>query len=198
MGTVCPDCGVEYKQLGKHLTGNCSIDIDTELIDSFLIGDGTLDNGGSGNYRLTVSTTERKYVKYVEDKLDWLHLSTKSYESEDKKKLYNIRTICSSVLTKQYKRWYPNGNKRIPEDFKVTPFSLKQWYCADGHLKDNSTNPRFSIGLKNESNRREFIENIFPFEASYVGYEICFKTRDTEKIKDYMGSPPPGFEYKWP
>jgi hypothetical protein len=199
MTTECPDCEQEYSQLGKHLTGQCSVSIDTELIDALLIGDGTLDNGGNTNYRLTVTTTEPEYAKHIEELLGWLHTSTRSTTYDDvRKEVYRVRTHCLSDITTEYKRWYPNGDKRIPDDFTITPFTLKHWYCADGHLKDNSSNPRFSIGCKFENDRRTFVEELFPFPATYVGYEICFKTADTEKIANYMGNPLPGFRYKWP
>jgi hypothetical protein len=29
-------------------------------------------------------------------------------------------------------RWYPQGIKIIPKDFKITPLSLYHWYIGDG------------------------------------------------------------------
>lgn len=196
--TACPECGKEYQQLGKHATGDCNLSIpDMELFDALLVGDGTLDNGGSGNYRLTVSTVKEEYARHLEDLLSWMHLSTRVSEFDDRQDLYIVRTIAIPEITEQYERWYPNGEKRIPDDFNITPTTLKHWYAADGHLKTENPNPRVSIGSAKEMDRSAEIEEIFPFPVSYVGYEICFRTKDTEKVLSYMGDPPPGFEYKW-
>jgi hypothetical protein len=202
MSTVCPDCGDEFESLGKHLRWSCSVRVDdVETIDALLIGDGTLDNGNSGNYRLTVDTTTKEYVSVIEEMLGWLHNTTKKYDPQQDgwKEKYQVRTHCLESITEQYDRWYPNGEKRIPDDMKITPKIMKHWYCADGNLKENSAgNYRISIGSKSWMDEAKRIESLFPFSASYAGYEICFPVSETEEIVEYMGEPPAGFEYKWP
>lgn len=198
--TVCPDCGESFQKLGKHLTGGCSVSVDREMVDALIVGDGTMDNGGSGNYRLTFTTVNERYADVVAEMLGPLYQTTKSsrHEVEDRQILYSVRSICCDEMTEQYERWYPDGSRRIPDDFEITPMVMNHWYCSDGHLKTENKNPRLSIGCSYEQDRRSFVEGLFPFPTSYVGYEICFPTAITDEIVDYMGDPIPGFEYKWP
>lgn len=198
--TTCPSCSNEYQSLGRHLTGDCTVTPDSdlqELLDGLIIGDGTIGNGGSGNYRLTVTTTEYEYALHLRDILGWIFKKIQHIPFDYKKDQYHVRTICHDYFTKQRERWYPEGTKKIPDDFEVTPTTMKHWVCADGNFSSTTGGKRYKIGNSMEQNRREWIEQLFPFPATYIGYEICFKVSDTDDIKEYMGNPPPGFEYKW-
>lgn len=108
--------------------------------------------------------------------------------------------------------WYTTGEKVWPcDEINLTPKILKHLYIGDGHYSVNSDSQRISIATSHIEGRKESIANMF----SRVGFPVenfyqqqitqdCKKTAMTftesmsVEMFEYMGSPPPGFKYKWP
>ncbi len=123
------------------------------------------------------------------------------YERRD---LYLMRTRSLPCLN-QFCSWYDNGEKRFPDNLNLTPMALKMWYVCDGTKKvdDDLTNgsPRLSIGCSNENDRQEYINNLFDdigVSPTWAEHYFTFRCEDSSELWEYMGTPVPGFEYKWP
>lgn len=43
-----------------------------------------------------------------------------------------LGTYSSPFLSDQYKRWYPDGKKRVPDDLELTPRVCSNWFIGDG------------------------------------------------------------------
>jgi len=111
--------------------------------------------------------------------------------------------------------WYSSGKKVFPENIELTPTVLKMWYVSDGSHDNRKSHNRIEIAMNNEIDRRDNIEQLFEhvgFEISnwsireitsgkYEGSKICeaqFTVDESQRLFEYMGEPPAGFEYKWP
>lgn len=48
--------------------------------------------------------------------------------------MWQLRSRRSRFLTKLYSRWYTDGKKSVPSDFRLTKESALHWYIGDGSL----------------------------------------------------------------
>lgn len=127
---------------------------------------------------------------------------------------YLFRTVNHPEL-KSFKDWYSSGSKRYPNNLKLTPLITKHWYCGDGYYDTHGGNRNISIGCTNESDNKENVEKLFEdiglvvsnWKESYSNTDrytehenvsLYLDVKNTQKLFDYMGPPPEGFEYKWP
>jgi hypothetical protein len=101
----------------------------------------------------------------------------------------------------ELRQWYESGKKRFPDDLSLTPQLTKLWYASDGYLDVGQWGrPRLEIKARNENDRTEFLLDLFRehgFDPLYIRNEIRFTCDETEQLIEWMGEPPPGFEYKW-
>jgi len=124
--------------------------VQEEVIDGVMLGDGHIT-------RSRASTDKSCFVLMLggTEHIDWL-LSVKSSLvslfpdcippkvkvgsgfSNGKLRTYSyLRTLSSDYFGAQRRRWYEgngNGNKVIPQDLKLTPAVLGNWYMGDGSL----------------------------------------------------------------
>jgi len=126
-----------------------------EILIGSLLGDGTIKLG-SLNCSF-VKKQCKKYKVYVDWHLDKLSLySSKIHEIHSDDKLicqngiiehiktenrligYRFYTHQHPVFTKFRNKWYPEGNKIIPTDLKLTPLSIAIWFCDDGNNSFNN------------------------------------------------------------
>jgi hypothetical protein len=57
------------------------------------------------------------------------------------------------------------------------------------------------IKATNEADRAEYLQQLFTengFEPHFTRTELQFTTGETKQFLEWIGSPPPGFGYKWP
>lgn len=129
-------------------------DIQLDVINGSLLGDGSIELGNYGQARFC--KTQRSVVK---DYLDWHDSILFPYSSSllyrersgightasgkiirDNTKVcksYEYRTICHSRFTNIHKRWYVlegNGRytKRVPDDITLNPRTVAVWFADDG------------------------------------------------------------------
>jgi len=132
-------------------------------------------------------------------------------KAEDYSDKYSLRTRNLEQL-EELSDWYSSGKKVFPEDLELTPTILKHWYVCDGHysLKEESVRGNIVLSMNNERDNKEKIEKYFDdigvevgrwreYDAGdYIDCSAVFHADETERLFEYMGSPLPGFEYKWP
>jgi hypothetical protein len=75
------------------------------------------------------------------------------------------------------------------------------WYACDGHLAvEDGANPRVMFKATNEADRPEFLRSLFDaagFDVGFSRYAVQVPYDETVRLIEWMGEPPPGFEYKW-
>jgi hypothetical protein len=108
------------------------------------------------------------------------------------------------------REWYSSGEKVFPE-IELTSTILKYWYCCDGYYDDSDGKNRIVLSLSNEIGNEEKIGTILN-SAGITEYHWRVQEREDRSVSasvvltneqslstfEYMGSPPPGFDYKWP
>jgi hypothetical protein len=222
----CNSCGDTYKRIGSHwVQSDCDYpkisEYIAEVITGLLMGDGSLSNR-EGNPTLVCQCTEVKYLEYLnsifgdlssgpprlhvtgdellEQNGEFLGATDESEYSDQ----YRWQTRRNPNLSK-FSHWY-DGSKNWPNDIYLTPTVLKHWYIGDGNYNYHGTNDYISIGVNNERNNVDKINNMFKrsslpkpnrWNESIDKVEIVWNKHESKELLDYMGSPICGYEYKW-
>lgn len=222
---VCDDCGGSYQVISTHWTrGDCaprSIDARTaQTIVGMVLGDGHIESSGT-KARFVSEMTNRRFVEWLYDELGWLttqvvRSKTASemydkehtrdfYESDNPKfrPVYRVATLSHPELN-QLDAMYDDNGKAFPDDMLLTPQVARMWYVGDGTLMHGTTNSNSAIQIEAQDHVNagcaDAIVSAFEdvgFDVSVSGGSLALPTGQTEAFFDWIGSPPPGFEYKW-
>lgn len=208
------DC--KYQDLSEH---------QHKVITGFLMGDGSLSSKNKNPYVQTGMTT-KDYLIYLSEEIlpvcsgdvnmgrTAAECAQRDRESgfrpnakeEEYSDMYRWNTMCHPEL-KRYESWYRTGEKAFPENIELTPTVLKHWFVCDGYL----ANGKYAgISLNNEGDNEKKITDMFnragltDFFWSGPNLDkgdfrafVRFRAEGTENFFDYIGSPLPGFAYKW-
>lgn len=207
---VCPSCGGYYKGLSLHWKqSDCSYPtLDCRQEDIFtglLMGDACCSPNVDA--RLVMTTLE--FLKWVSEEFP---LITNDVTLDEKgealmkrnPEMYNNTPQDKHRLgfkpvpdIRRYESWYSTGQKRFPDDLELNPLICKTWYCCDGSLR-GGRGVRFSVA--NESDRKGYIKSLFSdigFSVTWNGYSVDVPVNESKDFLHWMGTPLPGFEYKW-
>lgn len=114
--------------------------------------------------------------------------------------MYTVRSRAHPLFTR-LREWYDGSTKHIPEPLDLTSRIAKFWYVSDGYLDvDRDRTPRAAIRNRTDSDRSDFLLRLFRdhgFDPAFRRGTIRFSRRETPGFLDWLGPPPPGFEYKW-
>lgn len=225
--TECKNCGEDYKQLGLHWRGEkCDYPSlsqeKKEILTGLLMGDGCVSKNAETAH-MVVMMTNREFLEHIDERMGYLTTGVKldrtaeeqeemaqkggngfASDNPDFSPLYKL-TFRTHTFFNTLNEWYSTGEKVWPPDVTITPLLLKMLYVCDGNIhKDKRTagsRPTIGITASNEQENSEKIADIFHragFEMYWSGDCISVTTDESQAMWRYMGSPPPGFEYKWP
>jgi hypothetical protein len=217
----CPYCGQWYEVVASHWTrSSCQYPPYTErkqeILTGMMLGDGSMN---SEDGRFQCKMTNKTFIEWLTKQFGWLahgvlkgrtakesaknlregvlNRDTDGKNCQDK---YRFQTVPHPAL-QEFSDWYDDdGNIHFPTDLSLTPLSLKLWYVSDGGLVWGNKNPYIQFGSVNEKERPEAIISMLNgcgFDVSQSGKMFRLPTAQTKDFLDYIGSPPPGFEYKW-
>lgn len=228
-----PECDGVFEHLGTHWRYNSEhrpeiTDRQHEILTGLLMGDGCVEvNEEKWNPQFCCNMTTRPFLEWLKGELAPLSKDVKFKASaemlaaESKKRgcvvnedkyrdQYRLRTFVHPGF-EEYRNWSSEGEKKYPEDLKLTPLILKVWFCGDGTSYDNKTKPpSIELSCANEYNRAEFVKSLFGFldvdptirknikNDGGLDMKLYFDSKDSEILYDYMEDPLPGFKYKWP
>jgi hypothetical protein len=107
-----------------------------EVFDGLLLSDGCLGIKSRISARLTFGF---KFIETLEAIRNELKSITFSNINIDKKTgCYHFKSKYYHDLLKENKRWYFNGNKKVPRNIIITEKSCYWWFIGDGYnLRDN-------------------------------------------------------------
>lgn len=193
-----------------------------EILIGLLMGDGDIHGQNDPNPLFRVRMTTHEFLLYLDEHLgvlstgvfldrDAVYQYRQATESSNEKfevtnremynDLYGLRTRSHPQLH-ELKQWYETGQKRFPSDLTLTSTMAKMWYVCDGWLaKETDQRPRAMIKAVNEADRAKYLQQLFiehGFNPHFTRTELQFTVDETEEFLKWLGSPPPGFEYKWP
>lgn len=225
--TECPTCGEEFQRLGTHWNYNEShrpafTEEQHEILTGLLMGDGTIYKKSpdhTPNFRVSLIVPE--YLQWLDQTLGCLSTGVRlkstaeqscgscnlsdNEDASDYSDVYRVATRSHPEL-ERYQDWYSTGEKVFPKDIRLTPTILTHWYISDGNWRDN----RIRIGMSNEINHRDRIEQLFEMidlpvsrwdisERNDSSMRCCavFNKATAEQMFEYMNDAPAGFEYKF-
>lgn len=205
----------ELKQIDKDLENN---ERKKEILIGLLMGDATISKTVDGKRNnLEVEMANEQFLEWLSKQLGCLvsqfgqsrtveQLAAKNrrhghtVNEENISEEYIVSTVTTDFTTKLRDKWYPNGEKRFPDDLNLTPEITRMWYVCDGSLVKNEY---AVIYANNEINRQDYMESLFddtPFNPSFNytgGGGLQFKKKETPEFLEWIGDPVPGYEYKW-
>lgn len=135
---------------GKRLNTLPLSNLQKQIIDGEILGDAHVYLGK--NYRNACLMWHQKYLEhnlFLRDALSVLNPKIKKRHNVDG---YTLFTSCHPYITQQHKRWYPNGKKIVPLDFKLTPTSCFHWYIGDGYFNEQGYIELYSLCFTGKEN----------------------------------------------
>jgi hypothetical protein len=145
-----------------------------------------------------------EFIEYVNEEV-FPTLGTGVREVPPSKNNEQVAYQCATTVhpkLKEFREWYSSGQKVFPESIKLTPTVLKMWWVSDGHLHDYHKNTYPVITSLNEIEHKQKLESYFNDIGigirRFTWKDIVIEYDDTDAFFDHIGSPPPGFEHKWP
>lgn len=116
-----------------------------EMIDGWLLGDGSLHFTGVQAYFSFVSKYE-EYINYVLNNLENDGIICRKYHGVDKKiktSYYRIMTPSTIQFGELYHKWYQDGKKIVPHNLQLSNNAIKNWIMDDGTLDKKMGHMRF-------------------------------------------------------
>lgn len=195
-----------------------------QILKGILLGDGSIPRT-EGNPRFVVGMANSEYLEFIDSKFPVLgtgvNLMRDASQSAEYSREYDIVPGASSddyedIYRWEFRRtphiknlddWYETGKKIFPEDLDMTPIILKHWFVCDGWTSKRWENPTVGIAAANEIKSVDKLVSYFDQSdcpsPSHVHegagkMELRWGAAETKEFFEYIGSPVPGFEYKWP
>lgn len=206
MPVNCPGCGETYQRPKSHWNHNpsCKPSLDDEqreLLKGMLLGDGCASSDG----RMVWYMTNLEFLNWLDARLGWASMGVLKDSGKrgewTKSEVYVGKTPVHDEV-ESFRSWYDTGEKTYPDDLTLTPESVKMWYVGDGHLEQANTHrDRVEIRSTVPEEKKQPAVRAFNNEGLYpVVSDNCFRFNADETVDffEYIGSPVPGFENKWP
>lgn len=108
-----------------------------QVLEGALLGDGHLD-ARSAHLSIVHAAGQESWARWKGRALEELAPVIQSGSSRAAGKAHptiRLRTLAARALQDVRKRWYPEGRKRIPASFRLSPMALAVWFLDDGHLR---------------------------------------------------------------
>lgn len=231
---TCPECRSDFDGIGNHWSHHPShrpgiSEYQHEILTGLLMGDATIPNRKqTGNCRLTCVMITREFLEWLRQQFGPIGCEVRFHRSAEDIARTTKETGFSPGARPEnysdqylwetrshpginiYASWYSSGNKRFPDDLKLTPIILKMWYCCDGSKDSYENKPKIVISTSNEYRRKQYLSSLFKDigwspnlvhsedKDGNISLSIRFDSSSSEELWKYMGEAPLGFEYKWP
>jgi len=180
-----------------------------------LLGDANISSHALGNPGLDVEMVNREFLDWFDEQMEVFTTGVRLRRTAEESRDQSLETGFLSAQDsnyhdtfrvrmrrlpelQQFEEWYSTGEKVFPNNLELTPTIAKMWYCSDGGVKIRESIVR--ISSYNESDRKEYIVNLFDnigFDIRFSSQTIRLDKQSSYEFLDWIGSPPPGFEYKW-
>lgn len=199
----------ESQRLSKGNKTDLS-DFQLRYIEGLLMGDGSISLGTSKNAcQFHYDDKHKEFIQFISKKLErWGIKQTGSIfekHSNNENPCYSYETCLYPLFLKLREKWYLNGKKRIPEDFKITPIHLKNWYIGDGHFCSRDKIPDISAYNFQKSLPliiNQLSELGIKSGLRENGYRLIIRAESRDRFFKYILSEdsriPPCYKYKFP
>jgi hypothetical protein len=200
---VCLRNAVEASDLLRFRTFQES-EILVELFDGLLLGDASVGDNRHSEARLELSqrSDRRQWLEDVSAHFSAAGIMCKITDRGSRG--LQLRTGKYTTFSKLRDRWY-SDRKWVPDDVRLTPFALANWYWGDGSTNNNGYRMTFctdafsddEVGLL--SDRLHLLYGWHPTIRNHVGrprLSICKKNDRIGLVGVIQRFCPPCFAYK--
>lgn len=198
--------------MSKHLAERNTVEMNkklTDLIEGSLLGDGCLQEYYLGTY-YSRSDKHKSFIIWLMNTLESLGIESNGpyqKESSSGATVYDLRSNSYYQLNELRNKWYPEGKKRIPEDFKINNTKMFFHYIGDGshgkfHYKRKNSGRRCRItmySLKPDKIVQQLRDQGFKANKTQRGISILKESR-TEFLDWLKSCPyeiPESYRYKF-
>lgn len=181
-------------------------ELEKEIFDGIMISDGSL-NKSRISARLTLGFKYEETLYRIIEDLSSLKFTTpwnyKWVDKRTKNEYSNFYTKSNSYsdLLYEYKRWYKDDKKIIPNDVKLTASFFYWWYVCDGYIS------RDVVFLSTDNFEKKYVKNISD-KINDTGFKNSVTTRnrirfykeDSERFLDWISEDiqiQEEYFYKW-
>jgi hypothetical protein len=112
-------------------------DIEKQILDGIILGDGCLSETSRISSRLTFGFKFKETVEDIYKALPSLKFSA-PWQSKISKCWHSKSSFYSDLLDEN-KRWYINRKKIVPKDIVLSPVLCYWWYIGDGYITNGNT-----------------------------------------------------------
>jgi len=139
---------------GVFLANRNYLTISQELLDLLvgeLLGDGYIGMSSSRSAQYGHTSKYEAYLIWLSQTFADLGLKqsgkiNEHWREKDNTFVYYYTSRSYPELVPLRQRWYPDGEKIVPQDLVLTPIMTRQWFIGDGCLENNKKG-RPSIGF---------------------------------------------------
>lgn len=119
-----------------------------ELLEGGLLGDGYLgvgSDGGGAYYQET--DINKQYVSWLKQIFENVGLDGRIDKTHGNRENSTWRFTSVKVmdLRELWMKWYPNGDKHVPQGFEISPTNMLLFYLGDGFLSESHGEPVVGI-----------------------------------------------------
>ena len=177
-----------------------------QFFDGLIGSDGSLTKQGNKNAKISCAFKYEEFATYIKDKLNLKNVHKKTHFSDRYKAgfciQYGVMSSNNVLFSKERERWYNNGAKLIPDDFRFSPTSMNIFYLSDGYI----TKKGKVIYLCTNAFEKTNIEQVLIKNLNYINIdcwvtkmnEICIPRRSVGDFLSYIGPcPVECYKYKW-
>jgi len=181
-----------------------------DFFDGLMASDGSLvivkSDGRIRNAKISCAFKHKEFAEYINICLNLNgNIHEKSHKSSRYKNgsctQYGLFSQNNILFTEEHKRWYPNGKKVLPLDFRFSPASMNIFYLGDGHLASSR-----GIILSTQSFNSDRVEELIVKPLENIGIncnmnkngEIYILKGSVKDFLEYIGTCSVNcYEYKW-
>lgn len=190
--------------IGNHIELSDGL---VEFLDGLLLGDGCLSS------RRDVSAYYQHRDKH-QDYIQWLIRGLSDFRLNLAGKIhkqgngrggftYYFKTKEYRELKKVYDRWYPDREKKIPNDIAFSPSTLMNWYVGDGTRKKDGSVYLLVIQERMRKNLPLVVEKLedIGMECTINSMGVRIRNKSSDRFFEYIQSNgneiPPCYQYKF-
>lgn len=175
-------------------------DIDKEIIDGLLLGDGSMSEYSKVSSRLTFGFKFKESCQDIINALPTIKFSP-IWESTGKYKSYHVKSSYYPLFLLENKRWYNDRIKIIPHDIRITPISCYWWFIGDGYV--HAPNIFIATDCFSENDLNILIQkfnNLAFYPKIIKGNRLIFHRNCAIKFMNWLkdnNKIHPQYQYKW-
>jgi len=174
-----------------------------DVIVGDLLSDGSLTVNGQG-VRYQTGDVNVEYLKYIKNSLPE-ELFTDNSINTNKDDFNYLTTRNADIFSSMRDVWYPDGEKRLPSNYKLNSTHILHWYIGDGNLRDDRGSPRIHVTWEEENKLDKIVdmleENIgngVSVQSDGDGSSIYISSALSDSFFRFIGKcPVECYNYKW-